>query len=218
MGNASVTPWTLPAEQYGRFLNQVFDEWVRKDVGQIFVQIFDMALGAWMGQEPSLCVFAETCGDALIVEHNGDLYSCDHFVYPEHNLGNVHDTSIAEMVQSDHQIKFGQDKKDTLPQQWMVLAFGDTARQSAHYIPSYEGHLLCCRRGIGWAMMPSVTVRPLVESGELVEVVPGIRIKTPLFWQSRSQSSRILTRLSEVVSEVAGLWLTSDQSSHQISP
>ncbi len=75
-------------------------EWVRKDVGRIFIQIFDMALGAWMGQEPSLCVFAETCGDALIIEHN---------------LGNIHDRTIAEMVQSDHQIKFGQDKKDTLP-------------------------------------------------------------------------------------------------------
>jgi LysR family transcriptional regulator (chromosome initiation inhibitor) len=109
------------------------------------------------------------------------------------------------------------DQKDTLPQQWMVLAFGDSARQSAHYIPSYEGHLLCCRRGIGWAMMPSVTVQPLVDSGELVEVVPGIRIQTPLFWQSRSQSSSILNRLSEVVLEVAGLWLTNDQSSQQIS-
>jgi uncharacterized protein len=114
-GNASLTPWSLPADQYGRFLNQVFDEWVRKDVGRIFVQIFDMALGAWMGQEPSLCVFAETCGDALIIEHNGDLYSCDHFVYDEHNLGNIHEKTIAELVQSDHQIKFGQDKKDTLP-------------------------------------------------------------------------------------------------------
>ena len=107
------------------------------------------------------------------------------------------------------------DRKDTLPQQWMVLAFGDAARQSAHQIPSYEGHLLCCRRGIGWAMMPSVTVLPLVETGELVEVMPDIRIQTPLFWQSRSQSSSILKNLSEIVSQVASQWLSSDHSSHQ---
>jgi uncharacterized protein len=111
-----VSNWSVSATQYGRFLCAIFDEWVRQDVGKYFVQIFDVALGAWLGQNPSLCIFAETCGDALIIEHNGDLYSCDHFVYPEYNLGNVHDLSIREMVASPHQRKFGTDKRDTLPQ------------------------------------------------------------------------------------------------------
>lgn len=113
---AKVSKWSVSATQYGRFLCSVFDDWVRQDVGQYFVQIFDVALGAWLGQNPSLCIFSETCGDALIIEHNGDLYSCDHFVYPEYNLGNVRDHTIREMVDGVQQRKFGTDKRDTLPQ------------------------------------------------------------------------------------------------------
>ncbi|MBT4140899.1 MAG: SPASM domain-containing protein, partial [Candidatus Latescibacteria bacterium] len=112
---ATVSNWSVSANQYGRFLTQVFNEWVRKDVGQYFVQIFDVALGAWLGQNPSLCIFSETCGDALIIEHNGDLYSCDHFVYPDYNLGNVNETPIRELVATPQQRKFGTDKRDTLP-------------------------------------------------------------------------------------------------------
>ena len=100
------------------------------------------------------------------------------------------------------------DRKDTLPQQWMMLAFGNTGKLTSHYIPSYEGHLLACQRGIGWAMMPSVTVEPLIASGKLVELVKDVRVRTPLHWQSRSQSSATLSRLSEIVSEVAGKSLT----------
>jgi uncharacterized protein len=114
-GKAKVTRWSVTPTQYGRFLCTVFDEWVRQDVGQAFVQIFDVSLGSWLGQDASLCIFAETCGSALIIEHNGDLYSCDHFVYPEHNLGNVRDVSIRDMVASPEQRKFGQDKADLLP-------------------------------------------------------------------------------------------------------
>ncbi|MFT5368488.1 MAG: hypothetical protein ACI8V2_003454 [Candidatus Latescibacterota bacterium] len=113
---ATVSEWSVSARQYGRFLSQVFEEWVRKDVGRYFVQIFDVALGAWLGQNPSLCIFSETCGDALVIEHNGDLYSCDHYVYPDYNLGNVHAQSIRELVASPQQRKFGTDKRDTLPQ------------------------------------------------------------------------------------------------------
>jgi uncharacterized protein len=114
-GRAHVTRWSVTPLQYGRFLTSIFDTWVRRDVGQVFVQLFDVALGAWVGQEPSLCIFAETCGKALIIESNGDLYSCDHFVYPEYNVGNVHDRSIREMVDSPLQTKFGNDKRDLLP-------------------------------------------------------------------------------------------------------
>lgn len=115
-GKALVTRWSVGSSQYGRFLCKVFDEWIRRDVGRVFVQMYDIALGAWMGQDPSLCIFAKTCGKALIIEHNGDLYSCDHFVYPDYRLGNVHEESIRDMVDSPLQEKFGQDKADTLPQ------------------------------------------------------------------------------------------------------
>ena len=114
--NASaVTPWSVKAEQYGTFLCVIFDEWVRHDVGKTFVQLFDVALGNWMGLGSSLCVFAEKCGAALAIEHNGDLYSCDHYVYPRHKLGNVMNQSLGEMVNSPQQVKFGSDKSDSLP-------------------------------------------------------------------------------------------------------
>lgn len=95
------------------------------------------------------------------------------------------------------------DRKDTLPQQWLTLAFGDAARLSSHYVPSYEGHLRCCEQGIGWAMMPTESVQPYVDRGEMVELVPGVRIQTSLFWQSRSQSSSTLGKLSDLVAETA---------------
>ncbi len=113
---SAVTPWSVEAEQYGNFLCAIFDEWVRQDVGKAFVQLFDVALGNWMGLGSSLCVFAEKCGAAVAIEHNGDLYSCDHYVYPRWKLGNVMDQSLGAMVNSPRQVKFGNDKSDSLPQ------------------------------------------------------------------------------------------------------
>jgi uncharacterized protein len=117
--SAVVTEWSVEAEQYGEFLCAIFDEWVRKDVGTTFVQLFDVALGNWMGLGSSLCVFAEKCGAALAIEHNGDIYSCDHYVYPEHRLGNLMNTSLGDMVNSPQQVKFGSDKLDALPRYCM---------------------------------------------------------------------------------------------------
>ena len=115
-GKAKVSNWSVEPGQYGRFLCSVFDEWVRRDVGQRFVQMFDVALGSWIGQGASLCIFAETCGKALIIEHNGDLYSCDHYVYPDYRLGNVLEAEIRDMVDSPEQTRFGTDKRDRLPE------------------------------------------------------------------------------------------------------
>lgn len=112
---SAVTPWSVEAEQYGKFLCAIFDEWVRHDVGKTFVQLFDVAFGNWMGLGSSLCVFAEKCGVALAIEHNGDLYSCDHYVYPRHKLGNVMNQSLGAMVNSPQQLKFGNDKSNSLP-------------------------------------------------------------------------------------------------------
>ncbi|MBM4153031.1 MAG: anaerobic sulfatase maturase [Kiritimatiellaceae bacterium] len=113
--DARVTPWTVQPEQYGKFLIDIFDVWVRRDVGNIFVQIFDVMLNAWMGLPPPLCVFAEKCGRSMIIEHQGDVYSCDHFVYPQHRLGNLREIPLVELANSDQQHKFGNAKYDTLP-------------------------------------------------------------------------------------------------------
>lgn len=99
------------------------------------------------------------------------------------------------------------DRKDSLPGQWMTQAIGESVKVAHHDMPSYEGHLLCCHLGIGWAMMPSLTVGPLVDQGDLVELVPGERIDMPLYWQTRSQASTTLRELSNVVAEVAADWL-----------
>jgi len=113
---AVVTDWSVEALQYGKFLMEIFDQWVRKDVGKYFVQMFDVSLGLWHGLGSSLCVFKETCGQALAMEHNGDVYSCDHFVYPENKLGNIMEESLNKIVDSEQQIQFGTDKKTKLPQ------------------------------------------------------------------------------------------------------
>lgn len=110
-----VTERSVAGRQYGGFLIAIFDEWVRRDVGRVFVQIFDVALTAWLGQRPGLCIFEETCGTALVMEHNGDLYSCDHFVEPRYKLGNIQEISLVEMVGSEQQRQFGLAKRDTLP-------------------------------------------------------------------------------------------------------
>lgn len=110
--NRSVLP-----EQLGSFLTCIFDEWVRNDVGRIFVQTFEASARSWLGLPSSgMCVFEETCGVGLALEHNGDLYSCDHFVEPDYLLGNIMEKEISELAASDRQYRFGQDKSDTLPQ------------------------------------------------------------------------------------------------------
>jgi uncharacterized protein len=114
----TVSERSVLPEQFGTFLTTIFDEWVRNDVGDVFVQTFEAAVANWMGLPSSgLCVFNETCGGALAIEHNGDLYSCDHFVEPNYKLGNIADTDMIEMVNSDQQRQFGQDKLETLPPQ-----------------------------------------------------------------------------------------------------
>ena len=111
-----VTERTVGAEQYGRFLVDVFEEWVRHDVGQVFVQLFDVTLEAFFGRH-LLCLHAPTCGYGPALEHNGDLYSCDHFVEPRFKLGNIHQTHMLELVASPGQRKFGDNKRDTLTTQ-----------------------------------------------------------------------------------------------------
>ncbi|MBD5163555.1 MAG: anaerobic sulfatase-maturation protein [Bacteroidales bacterium] len=110
--NFSVTP-----EQWGEFLCRVFDRWVREDVGRVFVQLFDATLANWVGVEPGICTMSRTCGHAGVVEFNGDVYGCDHFVFPEFKLGNIHTHSIVEMMTSPRQVEFGRAKESALPDQ-----------------------------------------------------------------------------------------------------
>jgi uncharacterized protein len=111
-----VTDRSVGPAAYGKFLIEVFDEWVKHDVGNVYVQMFDVALANWHGEPPGLCIFSETCGLALALEHNGDLYSCDHFVEPDYLLGNINETPMIELIASDQQRDFGLAKRETLPQ------------------------------------------------------------------------------------------------------
>ncbi len=112
---STVTDRSVTAAAWGSFLNAIFDEWLQRDVGTVFVQMFDAALASWVGAPPALCIFSETCGDAVALEHNGDVYSCDHYVEPGYLLGNVLDTAMVDLVSSPRQRAFGAAKRDTLP-------------------------------------------------------------------------------------------------------
>lgn len=113
----SVTDWSVSPRAYGKFLCDVFDTWFRNDIGKVFVQHFDVMLGKWVGDQDSLCVFAETCGNGLALEHDGSLYSCDHYVYPEYRLGNIAETPMRDLLWTERQVEFGQMKKDSLTAQ-----------------------------------------------------------------------------------------------------
>lgn len=119
----TVTDWSVSPRAYGKFLCDIFDVWFRHDVGEKFVQYFDIQLRLWMGRPSALCVFAETCGNALAVEHDGSLYSCDHYVYPEFRLGKLTETPLREMLWTERQEQFGQAKKDGLTTQCQDCQF-----------------------------------------------------------------------------------------------
>jgi uncharacterized protein len=140
-----VTDRTVSAEGFGSFLAAIFDEWIGRDVGKVFVTTFDVALGSWLGQHNS-CVVAPTCGAALTMEHNGDVYSCDHYVEPGHKLGNVKETPLRSLVSSEQQRRFGQAKFDTLPRYCkecpvLFACYGECPRNRFIETPDGEGGL-----------------------------------------------------------------------------
>ena len=144
--DAVPAPWSVSAKGYGKFMCDVFDEWVKYDVGRNFVQLFDVTLGNWCGVPPSLCAFAEVCGDGLVVEHNGDVYSCDHFVYPEYRLGNIATDELAAMYRSREQQDFGRDKRDALPMEckrcnYYFLCRGECPKHRFEYAKNGEPYM-----------------------------------------------------------------------------
>lgn len=180
-----VTGRSVKPEQYGRFLMAIFDEWVKRDVGQVFVQSFDAALANWIGQ-PSLCIFQRTCGKSMALEHNGDLYSCDHFVEPAFLLGNIHKTHMIDLVMSDQQQKFGQDKFDSLPKycrecEVLFACYGECPRNRFIHTPKGEPGLnyLCA----GYKLFFNHIDRPmrimaqLLRHGQYADEIMGILAK-----------------------------------------
>jgi uncharacterized protein len=121
--DAPVTEWSVQPKAYGRFMWSIFKRWVQQDVGKIYVQLFDVALGKWAGVPGGLCVYAETCGRAMALEHDGSLYACDHFVYPEYKLGNIRENPMSVLADHPRQEAFGKAKRDTLPRFCMECEF-----------------------------------------------------------------------------------------------
>jgi uncharacterized protein len=115
--------FSVSPEKWGDFLIAVFNEWIKEDVGTYFVQLFDSTLANWVGEQPGVCTMARTCGHAGVIEHNGDVYSCDHYVFPEYRLGNIKDKTLVEMMYSERQLKFGEDKRAKLPSRCMECEF-----------------------------------------------------------------------------------------------
>ena len=141
--NARIAPWSVSDVAFGTFLCDIFDYWVRNDVGRFFVNQFDAALANWYGTAPGTCVYAETCGGNAVIEHNGDLYGCDHFVYPQYLLGNITEKSIREMMESQEQVKFGIDKRNTLPRrcracEWVFACHGECPKHRFNTTESGE--------------------------------------------------------------------------------
>ena len=112
---AKLTEWSVPPLAYGQFLEHIFQRWVREDVGEIFIQQFESALANHMGMPAGICVWSPECGAALALEHNGDLYPCDHYVFPKYKLGNIMEMPLVDLIHTPEQRQFGRDKKEKLP-------------------------------------------------------------------------------------------------------
>ncbi len=147
-----LSPYTVLPEQWGDFLCSIFDEWVKQDVGEVFIQLFDTTLANWLGYPSGLCTLAESCGHTAILEHTGEVFSCDHFVYPSYSLGNIQDHSLKEMMNSKEQIRFGQVKKECLTKQcqeclYLFACNGECPKNrfTHSYQDQEEGHNYLCR-------------------------------------------------------------------------
>jgi uncharacterized protein len=120
---AALADYSVTPKQWGRFLCGIYDEWVKADIGQVFVQLFDATLANWAGEPPGICAMSPYCGRAAAMEANGDVYSCDHFVFPEFRLGNIRQQSLTEMLYGERQQQFGRDKHASLPRQCKECGF-----------------------------------------------------------------------------------------------
>lgn len=141
--DAILAPWTVDAHKFGQFYISIFDEWIKKDVGKYFVQLFDATLASTIGEMPGVCIFGETCGHATVMEFNGDVYACDHYVFPEFKIGNIKTHTIYEMVFSQKQLNFGAEKRDRLTTQcrqceFLKLCNGECPKNRINYTSTGE--------------------------------------------------------------------------------
>jgi uncharacterized protein len=180
---AALTDRSVCPEQYGRFLISVFDEWVRRDVGRVFVQTFDGVLASYVRGRSTLCVFSPVCGEAAALEHTGDLYSCDHFVEPKHLLGNILETALAELMGSEKQRGFGRAKRETLPRycrecRWLFACNGECPKNRVSRTPDGEPGLnyLCegLRAFFEHTEGPMQTMCQLLQSGRTAPEIMAI--------------------------------------------
>jgi anaerobic sulfatase maturase len=119
----TMSPLSVTPEEWGAFLCDLFDLWIKEDVGTYYIQMFDATLANWVGQTPGLCTLSKSCGHASVMEHNGDVFACDHFVFPEYKRGNIHTQTITEMMYSPEQLQFGKNKWQSLPRQCKECSF-----------------------------------------------------------------------------------------------
>ena len=181
---AKITDRSVSGEAYGRFLIEIFDEWVRRDVGSTFVTFFDAVLASYVYGESSLCVLRPACGDALVLEHNGDLYSCDHFVEPNYRLGNILETPLAELAGSEQQRAFGQAKSAALPRpcrqcKWLFTCHGECPKNRVLKTPDGEPGLnwLCAglKAFFEHTEQPMKAMADLLKQGRFAdEIMPEI--------------------------------------------
>ena len=181
---AKITDRSVSGEAYGRFLIEIFDEWVRRDVGSTFVTFFDAVLASYVYGESSLCVLRPACGDALVLEHNGDLYSCDHFVEPNYRLGNILETPLAELAGSEQQRAFGQAKSAALPRpcrqcKWLFTCHGERPKNRVLKTPDGEPGLnwLCAglKAFFEHTEQPMKAMADLLKQGRFAdEIMPEI--------------------------------------------
>lgn len=151
-GDALLADFSVTPGQWGDFLCKLFDEWVKRDVGEYYIQIFDSTLANWVGEEPGVCIFAKRCGHAGVLEFNGDLYTCDHFVFPEYKLGNIRNRTLTEMMYGDGMRLFGNAKLDNLPRQckecrYLFACNGECPKNRFVYTPEGESGLNYLCRG-----------------------------------------------------------------------
>jgi len=174
-----VTQRSVTPEKFGKFLIRIFDEWVRRDVGRVYVTTFDVALGSWLGQH-NLCIVSPTCGQSLVLEHNGDVYSCDHFVEPAHRLGNISETPLRTLVSSEKQRRFGNSKYDTLPRYCkecpvLFACYGECPRNRFLRTPDGEDGLnyLCAGYRTFFAHIdkPMKTMANLLQQGRYADEI-----------------------------------------------
>jgi uncharacterized protein len=189
-----ITDRSVRPEQYGRFLIEIFDEWVHRDVGSTFVQFFDGVLMSYVRGRSSLCILQPTCGEGVALEHNGDLYSCDHFVEPRHRLGNIAETPLAQLVSSDQQRAFGQAKADTLPRycrecKFLFTCHGECPKNRVLTTPDGEPGLnwLCAglKAFFAHSERPMRIMAELLRRGE-----PADRVMEILAHQENDEKSR----------------------------